>query len=1175
MMEKFLTVIKYIILICFIMLLSVDTFSQIRRGSSTAHKYGVHEANRVKTVFTNYGVLGQPGSQGPNMAWKYASNEYVGDISMLVGVKLPIQDYIVNYTKDGKNDTIHNIVSCPVDRNGGKGSDRSPDESTDWGFEPIPGFFNEAINEDGKGIAMSHQPETWPAFWPDEPTWLDKNGKAEWNGYFGRGQMNADAESYYMMDDNVDDKMFLRHGFLPDSTDPTRHGMGLQVKVRGLQWSSSFAENCLFQLYEIKNVGTSIYDQTSFGVLVGTYVGGDGDEWNDDATYFNLRESITYTWDFDNYVRPSANPRWKPDPSEVGYIGYAFLESPGNHYDGIDNDGDNKTAAVSSAPEFDDLDFVERTIHANDKIILIDKNTYERSVYIVPNYAVTVTSLGTQFRIIPDTTVLVEGNITQGGGMVVLNPNAYDGVDNDLDGLIDENYQLHCHQLKKTSDGVVLIDTLNPVQHIDYFTGLGANDLLIDEGRNDGIDNDGDWDAEIDDIGADGKPGTYDAGEGDGIPTEGEPNFDSKDVDESDQIGLTSFDYFVPSTDIDLKDEEALWQRLTPGRFDVPGSIVNNKATHGEDGDFLYGSGYFPLLPGATERFSLAVVFGDSYQGVIRNKKIVQLIYDANYNFPKPPEKPTLTAVPGDGKVTLYWNKVAESSVDRALGEIDFEGYKLYKSTDPDFSDCKTISNGYGEAVGYEPYAQFDLKNGIRGFFNMDAQLYQMSSGLPFYLGEDTGIQNTFVDDEVTNGKTYYYALVAYDHGNSAESIFPVENSRIITTDVAGKVTLDINTAMVVPSAPVAGYTPPESGLSMERIKGASSAIPFIETIDPTRVKDAVYELTFIDSLVQGIPVAYAFNVVNINTGDTLLTNVDEFLATNGDVFDGISISLDKNYQNLDSIRCDTIKSGWNTTDNLNLKYTISQFKTSSISGIRYPDDYMFVFSDSYTEKTSDLKSIIGANSPIKPKITNLAIYDVTDPDKPVKLEYGFVDKSGAYQDTLSNFDAIYLTSRDSLNLSWRILFQADSLFNVPGTGDTLFLKFHKPFSSKDVFRYTAKPTTYNSEIAKEQIKEVRAVPNPYVVSNMFEQPLPPQIAGRGERVINFINLPPYAQIHVYSSSGSHIVTLRHEGNLQSGTVSWDLRSKEGLDIAAGVYFYIVETEDNSAKKIGKLAIIK
>ena len=56
-----------------------------------------------------------------------------------------------------------------------------------------------------------------------------------------------------------------------------------------------------------------------------------------------------------------------------------------------------------------------------------------------------------------------------------------------------------------------------------------------------------------------------------------------------------------------------------------------------------------------TERFSLALVYGGGKGGgveediadLLKNKKTVQKIYDANYQFPTPPDKPTLTARSG------------------------------------------------------------------------------------------------------------------------------------------------------------------------------------------------------------------------------------------------------------------------------------------------------------------------------------------------------------------------------------------------------------------------------------------------------------------------------------------------------------------------------------------------
>ena len=77
-----------------------------------------------------------------------------------------------------------------------------------------------------------------------------------------------------------------------------------------------------------------------------------------------------------------------------------------------------------------------------------------------------------------------------------------------------------------------------------------------------------------DDLGADGlgpDDDDYpvpDFGENNGIPTQGEPNFGRTDPDESDQIGLTAFNFFNIQASPDMTND-LLWSRMTPGRFDV------------------------------------------------------------------------------------------------------------------------------------------------------------------------------------------------------------------------------------------------------------------------------------------------------------------------------------------------------------------------------------------------------------------------------------------------------------------------------------------------------------------------------------------------------------------------------------------------------------------------------
>src|SRR5664280_2591119 len=114
-------IIKYSIAVLVFIVLNAELFAQVHvttRGTYTFRKAGVHRGNQVRTVFSNYGVIAQPGDQGPQGAWKYDPDGYVGDVSPLVGIRLPIKDY----TGDGVNDTLVEVVITPVSRPGGGSS---------------------------------------------------------------------------------------------------------------------------------------------------------------------------------------------------------------------------------------------------------------------------------------------------------------------------------------------------------------------------------------------------------------------------------------------------------------------------------------------------------------------------------------------------------------------------------------------------------------------------------------------------------------------------------------------------------------------------------------------------------------------------------------------------------------------------------------------------------------------------------------------------------------------------------------------------------------------------------------------------------------------------------------------------------------------------------------------
>jgi hypothetical protein len=418
-------------------------------------------------------------------------------------------------------------------------------------------------------------------------------------------------------------------------------------------------------------------------------------------------------------------------------------------------------------------------------------------------------------------------------------------------------------------------------------------DGYIDERQDDGIDNDKDWSALTDDLGVDGVPNTEDEGESNGVPDAGrrlpdgsqdplypgEPNFELTDLDESDQIGLTSFNSWTWNTDR-ISNDESMWARSVPRNF---GSIQQSA-----DIVFIFGSGYISLGRGETKRISSSLLLAEDLDGLLTTARTVQTIYNKNYQFFRPPITPTMTAVPGDKKVTLYWDTAAEKSVDPLTGN-DFEGYVIYRSTDPAFNDIQTITDGKGSSFLTEPLkgldgreAKWDIairnetytdvnKNGKYDSgepfvdINKDGRWSEevtdpwqgyhpvpyQDRGVHYFLGNNRGLVHSFVDsNKVINGQTYYYAVVAYDHGDSSE-IPPTETTKKINEDpITSVLKFDLNTAQVVPGPRTSGYLAP-SILSKDVTHDqgiGTGPVQFSVMNDLTVRSGGQYQITFADS---------------------------------------------------------------------------------------------------------------------------------------------------------------------------------------------------------------------------------------------------------------------------------------------------------------------------------------
>jgi hypothetical protein len=123
------------------------------------------------------------------------------------------------------------------------------------------------------------------------------------------------------------------------------------------------------------------------------------------------------------------------------------------------------------------------------------------------------------------------------------------------------------------------------------------------------------------------------------------------------------------------------------------------------------------------------------------------------------------------------------------------------------------------------------------------------------------------------------------------------------------------------------------------------------------------------------------------------------------------------------------------------------------------------------------------------------------------------------------------------------------------------------------VFAFTATGSSVDPALAQAQFaQKPYVVPNPYVGSASFEPALYAQ-TGRGERRIEFRAIPQGAVIHIYTVRGDLVQSLRQDGS-DNGVVAWNLRTKDNLDLAPGLYVFHVSGR-GIGEHVGKFAVVK
>ncbi len=1134
-------------------------------GDIEAEREGYMNGNRILLYFQNTTELAKWTPTYRGSQWSRWPNTYDGvrmldGIALLIGAKVYIKNDSIPVTDfeaiaNGQYDDVLYYLQTSYREE----MDRNPTGTVEWGLYPVYGYFNEL----SEYPAMSNHKESWPpAGWPSTGRSLKWPG--EWNGRFGRGVIYADLETYFVANDaqdleylGPDDRVKyyprrkydaqgniiqdIRIGDIRPEVSIQKGepwgGLGIRVEQRGFQWNNPQARDAIFWEYNIANISEYTLPEVAFGYWVDNGIGGESD---DELGYFDTKIDMAYSWDKDGKGEAG-----KP----TGTMGFAYLESPGIPYDGKDNDEDglvderrdNPTAGEFVGP-YDGIDNLEN--------FLDFYNLKEEDLR--PHWSS------------DEDQDWEDGNDLNGDG--VYQANEYAGDDVGLDGVGPQelNYtgpdEGECNHMP------------------DYKQGVGC-----------------------------------------------EPNYNATDVSESDMVGLTSFYMFpVPQHNPPytrwFRNDQSMWELIGQDSLvEYLGNISNLIET--------FASGPFPLYQGREERISMSELHSfDALEGLNSDehsapalyevKRIVQVIYEKDYRFAQPPKMPTLTATPLDGKVILTWDNVADTRTrDPFLGNVnDFEGYKLFRATDKKMSDAQVITDGFGNPIYLKPIFQCDLKDGIQGFAD-----YGAINGIQYNLGYDTGIVHHFVDENVQNGRTYYYAIVAYDYGapHIGPGIAPSENNIVIELDEAeeirrledGSLAIGPNVAVVTPRQDAAGYVPPSIDQQDDQpILGTGKIEPEILARNSLKI-DHTYKVKFqIDTLLdvpyydfairyttnglriydvtdgnklvyEETPENYAYsNLVYRDTLDYWTLKTGKTIST--DIFDGLRLNIT---QEVELAEFDARKSGWLNGDAPLI------INPASDDNLVMPWDYEIVFTANDSAYVGRVNSQhIRDEQNVRINRTRLLFHQ----------NFNFYVLNKSFMDSAGNYLKMDLVVEDrnynrQFDIEDRILvgdlntrgywaatafsfeFATSDSADLPQADDVYRVYHKRPFWISDSVTFTVKPEgALNETVLKSTMDDIKVVPNPYIATNAMEPAVANPFLNQRRRLM-FTHIPAQCTIKIFTVSGVLVDQIDVQNEPSNGIVHWDLKTREGLDVAAGMYIYHVKSLKTGDEKIGKFAIIK
>lgn len=567
-------------------------------------------------------------------------------------------------------------------------------------------------------------------------------------------------------------------------------------------------------------------------------------------------------------------------------------------------------------------------------------------------------------------------------------------------------------------------------------------------------------------------------------------------------------------------------------RFELINSTEYNTSLPPTDQYYLQCTRGINLIAGKTIRVVYAIIAGQDEAEFYSNASMAQTLYDNYFVGPQPPAAPVLSVRVGDTKNYFSWTDTSEVDIDPLRGEADFRGYKLYRSSNRGYT-WGFEANIIGGACLDEDYIPITA-------FQIDS---------PGDL-----INHTYIDSNLINGMEYWYCLVAYDSGDTTVPIGPLQNG-------FGRPNSDNNVVSTIPrSDPAGSYTAQSTVVHTT----TNSDIPSVGqvyaiTFDASQINGAEYSVTFSET-----EAATYWYLINNTTGDTTLTDQTRQTGDPGlyEISEGIRVVVRSGDRVPTSMEQTAFASAGDTSLVMELFYGSMAEATEDVLG-----------SDKHFRSTYEIRFTAGGSEG----------YWWWDDVTPMALPFEVWNTTFGYQVIAEVLDYGGDTNWDPVDGDLIVIvdipydgnphpegypYSHAWIFGLVGAGvgyatDDIFTIEGAPMNGVDDI-FTFRIDGVNVAAATAELKDIKVVPNPYIVRAAWE-------ASADERRIEFNNLPDICTIRVYTLSGDLVRTIEHTDG--SGMAEWNLLSREGLLIAPGIFVYHVESDYGN--HIGRFAVIK